>query len=252
MLAGQLHDDHPAVFAGQFARTESCLANIAQTRQEDHPCPRKTSICAACKPINLHKTSTYPYVRRLSAMILEWLRQCRRRPRELRAVEWLQHPETYPGLAPWCENDTRVRFVRLPSFEPYSVWVLQRRDNIAQVRRVEWDHLADAPLRDAFPDAAPTTFAADAQLPVALADELLSELAAIHLPPFLPVSTLGLDGTSYAIEFGSSWRSAALSWWCEPPEEWQTLASFHERALALFERFLPVSTARSPQLQTGT
>jgi hypothetical protein len=184
-------------------------------------------------------------------MILERLKNGYRQPREIRAIELLQFAETYPGLAPWREHDTRVRFVRLPSFKPYSVWALQRGDKLAQVRRVEWDHVTDAQMRDSFPDAAPTTFGADAQLPAAATDELLEELAGIQLPPFLPVSTLGLDGISYAIVFGDSWRSATLSWWCEPPEEWQSLGRCYERAISLFERFLPASTARNPHLQTG-
>ena len=83
-------------------------------------------------------------------------------------------------------STTRVRFIRLPSFEPCSVWILQRGNNLAQVRRIEWDHLTDAQLRDAVPGAPPATFGADARLSVAAADELLSELATIHLPPISP------------------------------------------------------------------
>ena len=181
-------------------------------------------------------------------MILERLKDFYRRPRELKAIERLQRPESYPGLAPWRERDTRVSFVRLPAFQPYSVWVLQHRDQVCQVRRIEWDHAADYGVGDITPESAPATFGADAQLPVAPVQALLSELAAVSLAPFLPVATLGLDGVSFAVLFGDAWRSACLSWWCEPPEEWQPLVGCYERAVALFERHLPVSTARSPHL----
>ena len=119
------------------------------------------------------------------------------------------------------------------------------------MRRVEWDHAADYGLGDAVPESAPTTFGADAPLHVAPVQELLDELAAISLPPFLPVATLGLDGASFAVLFGDAWRSACLSWWCDPPEEWQPLVRCYERAIALFERHLPASTTRTPHFSTG-
>lgn len=184
-------------------------------------------------------------------MIFEQLQDFYRRPREIKALDLLRRPESYPGLAAWREHDTRVSFVRLPSFQPYSVWTLQHRNKVCQVRRIEWDHVADKQAVDAVPESAPTTYGADAQLPVSAVQELLDEMARISLPPFLPVATLGIDGVSFAIYFGDFWRSACLSWWGEPPGEWQPLARCYERAVALFERHLPLSTAHNPQLQTG-
>src|SRR5260221_7141095 len=184
-------------------------------------------------------------------MIVEHLRRFYRRPREIWAIDLFESPETYPGLALWCEHDTRIRFFRMPSFQPHSVWVLQLKGKTAHVRRIEWDHVADAQLRDAMLAAPPTTFGADAQLPFVAAKKLLDDLASISLPPFLPVATLGIDGTTFAIGFGNSWRSASLSWWGNPPEPWQPLALSYERAISLFEEFLPVSTLRNPQIDYG-
>jgi hypothetical protein len=184
-------------------------------------------------------------------MILEHLKDFYRRPREIKAIEFLQRPESCPGLSPWREQDTRVRFVRLPAFQPYSVWALQHDEEVTQVRRVEWDHVADRQVGDAFPDSTPTVFGTDSPLPASAVNELFEELASISLHPFLPVSTFGIDGVSYAVAFGSSWRSACLSWWCKPPDQWQPLARCYERAISIFEQHLPISTARNPQLQTG-
>lgn len=164
-------------------------------------------------------------------------------PRERKAIAFLEHPESYPGLAPWEESQTTVTFLRLPSFQPHSLWTLQHRENISQVRRIEWDHIADRELAGALPDSDPITFGADAQLPAADAQQVLDELASISLPPFLPLNTFGLDGVSFAIKFGDSWRSAHLHWWSDPPAEWQPLACCFDRAVALFDTHLPASTA---------
>jgi len=180
-------------------------------------------------------------------MILEQLLQYRQRPREVKATERLSHPEAYPGLAPWKEHETQVRFIELPSFRPYSVWTLQVQGTAARVRRIEWDHVTDVRLWDAFPDAEPTTYGADAQLPFEDARQVLDELASIRMPPFLPVHTLGIDGVTCAIEFGNHWRSATLSWWGNPPDEWHQMVHSYRSAIMLFERFLPASTARNRQ-----
>ena len=184
-------------------------------------------------------------------MFFEHLKDLYRRPRELKAIELLQRPEFYPGLVPWSTYNTRVSFIRLPAFEPYSVWALQCRDKVCQVRRIEWDRAADHELGDAVPESAPATFGADAQLPLDAVQALLGELASVLLPPFLPVGAIGTDGVSSAVLCGDAYRSACLSWWCEPPEGWQPLVRCYERAIALFERHLPVSTARKPHLSTA-
>jgi hypothetical protein len=162
----------------------------------------------------------------------------------------LRSPESYPGLAPWNEIHTRVRFAQTPAFWPYSVWILQTLKDRAQVRRVEWDHKPDTALLNALPKIEPTTYGADAELPLDEASALLRELAAIRLAPFLPAKTIGQDGVTFEIESGNPWQSAHLLWWGDWPEEWQPLMEFFDRATDLFDRYLPVSTARHPKLQT--
>ncbi len=184
-------------------------------------------------------------------MLLERLRDFYRRPRELRAVELLRHPESYPGLAPWSELDTLVSFIRLPSFHPYSVWTFQRCGEDWRVRRIEWDHVADHRDADSVPESAPTTYGADAQLPASDSQQLLDNLTAIRLPPLNKRGAWGIDGVSYSVVFGNAWASACLSWWVEPPEGWQPLAQCYERAIDLFEHHLPVSTAGNPKLHAG-
>jgi len=126
------------------------------------------------------------------------------------------------------------------------------REKTAQVRRVEWDHVADAQLRDTLPDGPPTAYGADAELPLAAANRLLDDLAALSLPPFLPINTVGIDGVTFGIHFGNSWRSAKLSWWGDPPKAWQPMVTLYDDAITLFEKLLPVSTAQNPQMQYGS
>ena len=138
------------------------------------------------------------------------------------------------------------------SFRPYSVWTLLLwRGEKAFVRRIEWDHVADARLGDTLPDGPPTTYGADAELPFEEAKQLLDGLTALSFPPFLPADIFGLDGVTFAVHFGDAYRSAKLSWWCKPPEAWQPLADLYDDAIVRFEKFLPVSTAQNPQMQYG-
>ena len=180
-------------------------------------------------------------------MILDRIKDFQRRPYEAKAIELLQDVGQYPGLQPWKEHDVRFRLIRLPSYEAYSVWALHQSDGIYRVRRLEWDRLLDAQK----PASAPTLFGADAELPRKSVQQLLIELSLIALPPFLPVSTIGLDGISHAVEFGDCWRSASLAWWGKPPRQWRALAEWYGQAVKLFEQFLPVSEARHPELSRG-
>ncbi len=71
---------------------------------------------------------------------------------------------------------------------------------------------------------------------------LQQELQAIELPPFLTVSSIGIDGTLYGVEVGGHMRSARLAWWETPPKSWEPLQGWHGRTAALFDSMLPAAT----------
>jgi hypothetical protein len=107
------------------------------------------------------------------------------------------------------------------------------------LRRVVWDQRC-VQVHD------PMIYACESPLESSVFRFLLSELQAIDLHPFSPVSIIGLDGTSHGVEAGSCYLSARLAWWETPPKEWEPLQNWHTRATALFDSLLPSSTADSP------
>ena len=88
----------------------------------------------------------------------------------------------------------------------------------------------------------PVVFGAEVKIPKRDVARLLAELEAIEIPPFVPVSTFGIDGVSFGIEYGQRIASASISWWGDPPEPWKVLAFWHARTLEAFQDLLPAST----------
>jgi hypothetical protein len=173
----------------------------------------------------------------------ETLKWFHTQPWEARAIERLQHPESYPGLIEWPEREIILRLIRIPSFEPYSVWVLRRTGGSSWVRRIIWDRLTQPPFQAA---DGPMTYGTDGVIAETQVERLLDELHHLSLPPFpAPAKIIGLDGVSYGVEFGDHYCSTRLSWWSHYPEEWQPLVDWYDRAITLFEECLPHSTAIS-------
>ncbi|WP_284420982.1 MULTISPECIES: hypothetical protein [unclassified Bradyrhizobium] len=76
----------------------------------------------------------------------------------------------------------------------------------------------------------------------AVVSSLLRDLRAISIPPFVKISGIGLDGTTYGIEAGGYMAGVRLSWWGEGPEEWGALRLWYKVAIDVLESHLPAST----------
>ena len=151
------------------------------------------------------------------------------------AMALLESPAKYPGLPARDRSLVQLRVWRYPSFQPSSSWAVLRVAKSLFLRRITWDQRRPV-------IAEPITYGSEVPLDAAAFETLLHRLQAIELPPFLPVSTVGIDGTSYGVEVGSFGLSARLSWWESPPDAWSPLEEWHASAVAQFEGLLPAST----------
>ena len=159
----------------------------------------------------------------------------RNHEQDLKALQVLESPESYPSLTERPFARTLLRIWRYPSFEPYSSWALIQASSQMFLRRVTWgksDVLAITPV----------TFGSEAPIEAPAYEGLLLRLREIQLPPFITVSRLGLDGISYGIETSAFGLSARLSWWETPPPQWAALETWHAEAVEKFDGLLPAST----------
>ena len=153
----------------------------------------------------------------------------------LKAMQLLESPESYPGLAVRPYARTLLRIWRYPSFHPYSSWALIQVESQVFLRRVTWDQSQVLASR-------PVTFGSEVLIEAREYQGLLSQLREIQLPPFITVAQHGIDGVSYGVEVAAFGLSARLSWWQTPPAEWAALESWHSEAIEKFDGLLPVST----------
>jgi hypothetical protein len=151
------------------------------------------------------------------------------------ALALLEKPETYPGLAQRKHSLVLLRVFQYPSFQPCSSWAVVQVAKNLFLRRVTWDQ------RHPFTPE-PVTYGAEVPLESSIFNALTTELRAIQLTPFVVVSTIGIDGTSYGVEVGGFGSSARLSWWETPPPNWAPLQQWHAHAVTQFEALLPAST----------
>jgi hypothetical protein len=182
-------------------------------------------------------------------MLLDKMKAYCRQPYEALALDRMKNAEKYPGLVAWDSHTIHVRLLSLPSFHPYTTWLVRRHDEYCEVRRVIWDRLVD--IRELLPGDRdePTMFGADAVIPKDEAKPLLDELSQMTVPPFMSVPVMGIDGTTYSISSGDYWTSATLTWWCDPPPPWRDVAAWFHRATEIFDRYLPARTADIPPEQ---
>lgn len=164
----------------------------------------------------------------------------RNRELDLKAMQMLESPESYPGLAERRFARTLVRIWRYPSFGPYSSWTLIQVKSQMFLRRVIWD-------RSDMLAITPVTFGSEAQIEAPAYEGLLLRLREMQLSPFITVARLGLDGTTYGIETSVFGLAARLSWWETPPPEWAALGTWHAEAVETFAGLLPASTATFDQ-----
>jgi hypothetical protein len=152
-----------------------------------------------------------------------------------KALALLEHPESYPGLPGHAGSRLLLRVWRYPSFTPYFAWAVIASRDVLFLRRVVWDQAARI-----LPT--PRTFGCEIPLQKGTFEPIMARLRTIQIPPFLPVPTIGLDGTSYGVEYGDFILSCKLTWWETPPVEWTPLQQWHTATTQLFESLLPTST----------
>jgi hypothetical protein len=174
-------------------------------------------------------------------MILANLMLHHREPSQALAVAYLAEPDAFPGL-PSRKGQPVVKLLRIPTFEAYSAWALFEFEGAFHVRRIEWEHgmkLANVP----------GLYGSEAELDPATATSLLSDLAALSVPPVQKPGAYGFDGVGYAIIAGDHWCCAEFCWWEKPPEKWSDLAGWYDRALAAFDAVLPVNTLGNQEFE---
>jgi hypothetical protein len=157
------------------------------------------------------------------------------REQDLKAMQLLESPASYPGLAERPNARILVRLWRYPSFEPYSSWALIESKSQVFLRRVTWD-------KSQWLFTTPDTFGSEVLIEAPAYEGLLSRLREIQLPPFINLASLGIDGITYGIEINLFGLSTRLSWWNTPPPEWAALGTWHAEAIEKFDGLLPAST----------
>ncbi len=149
----------------------------------------------------------------------------------------LLNAEEYSGLPHRRKSDVILRIWSFPALAPCRSWTVFNEKGNYFLRRIVWDQRSKKQFVD------PLTFGTEKQISSNIIEPLLNELSQIEIPIFKPVSTIGIDGVNSGVEYGGYNASAKLSWWCDPPESWETLQNWHAKAMAQFDNFLPVSSA---------
>ena len=171
--------------------------------------------------------------------MLQNLRRHLTRALDIQAIDNLDDPSGFPGLAQLDPRRLEFQLFIFPAFDPYVSWSIFSNDEESwSVRRIAWNHREDFQIIV----GGPTIYAADAKIPVGVASALLSELKAIKVPSFNFPSTLGIDGVSHTVRRESSYHSSEVSWWCDAPQGWEDLESWYHRTLPFLDRFLPERT----------
>lgn len=151
------------------------------------------------------------------------------------AEQLLESPLDYPGLATRKFARVLLRVWTYPAFDPYCSWAIVATKTEYFLRRVTWDQRVMSP-------SSPVTYGAEVPIDRTFAESVEQALQAIQLPAFIPVNTIGLDGVSNGVEVGSYMASATFRWWCEPPELWHALSTWHSNTIRSFEALLPERT----------
>jgi hypothetical protein len=157
---------------------------------------------------------------------------------EKEARRLLEAPLDYPRLARRPRASQKVRIWRQPSFDPECSWSIIRDSEDWFVRRIVY-----APRYEAGQiwRLWRHTFGSEARLPEAVATELLRDLHAISLSPFVELSGAGVDGARYGVDTGALLPHASLSWWGQAPEAWSALRDWYGAAVSALEAGLPPS-----------
>ena len=82
-------------------------------------------------------------------------------------------------------------------------------------------------------------YGADAYLDEVTGDTLFESLGEISIPAFSFPPVLGIDGTTFGVRRPKDYHRTELFWWCAPPQDWESLAEWHDKAVGEFESSLP-------------
>jgi|SRR5215468_6216292 len=81
----------------------------------------------------------------------------------------------------------------------------------------------------------PTIEEADANVAREQLAALLFRATTLAVPPHIPDSGVGLDGTTYELVFGRLFVQARFQWWCDAPAGWEPLAALLQEIERLVE-----------------
>ena len=150
-----------------------------------------------------------------------------------KAERLLSNPSAYPGLVQRKYCIQLFRVWHYPSFSPYTSLSVIKCKNDLYVRRVILDQRPDIVAPELI------TFGSEAPLSNDSVSSLISQLKKFSFAPFIEVNTVGIDGETNGVEWGSYMSSTKMQWWCNPPSEWQELASWHKLAINTLNEYLP-------------
>jgi hypothetical protein len=156
------------------------------------------------------------------------------------AVARLESPEEYEGLPDLESKHRRIRIWRYPSFETISSWTIFGFGGELTLRRLEWDRFTEFPSQTELREL----YACQAKINEAQFDSLMSGLSEIEFKPLIEHQAIMCDGTEYGIEVGRGAYSRSISWHSGPPDGWEKLSEWHEKAIVKLDSYLPESTSR--------
>ncbi|MCB9682115.1 MAG: hypothetical protein H6733_11675 [Alphaproteobacteria bacterium] len=152
------------------------------------------------------------------------------------ARTWLLAFDDVDGLPPLADAARLGATWRWPSFSPWQSWTLLRRRGAFEVRRRTWVQ-PQGPLRPA------RCFVAMGRVEASVAAALVESFDASWLRLDPQAASWGIDGTTCGVLVPDAQGTfSQLSWWSQPPEAWAPIVTWHDRATAALERFLPSGT----------
>lgn len=161
-----------------------------------------------------------------------------------KAYMLLEDALKYPGLANRSMITKKIRLWVYPSFEPFVSWTVFGSGKEFFARRVIWDQ------RKVVLTEEPQTFGAEVRIDESVIEEIQATLGRLELKPFIPVNTLGIDGTAQGVEYGGHVPSAKLSWWGEPEQSWEPLANWLNKYIGLVNNLFPSEPLEIPTALT--
>jgi hypothetical protein len=149
---------------------------------------------------------------------------------EQSAMQLLSAPES---LIDNKETNLLLRLWQYPSFERHKVWAVYVEKNSEQsysIQRVIWNAQSDqkrlfsqlVPSKQGF-QAKPNVTSKVKSVNTEIIDPFIEELLEIKIVPFVAQNDVGIDGIRFGFEFRKFKAEANFSWWCEVPQEWETL-----------------------------